>query len=427
MEFPAESSQFNHSAAAFVPQVRARRMRGHSTTAATTPHSSRATCARAHDQRPRGTEPRCVRARAPQSQQESYQTGQEYGFAEGSEQPMHPMQNPYGIPPQGDEGWGMPAMMPGDATGGWGMQGFDPSGEFTSDDYAEGAMGSVPAPMPEGPCVTVPALSLRQPFASLALYGVKQLEARNRPALKQLSGPLALHVSHREEAFGSPLVSTAVAILRRRFSDEQISSLFALPPTHSQGHGCIVGIVDVEATWPADLFNEMEQAQLTEQAIYPVNGTFITQLRNPRWLRYPVRTSGSNRLWPVQIPVDALPEGNEADANGNLICTALRDKPPLYQPGSAAQMGLEGTDDMGLGLLGGDMVRQLQSADGVNEKEKKMRKLQKALRAIEELKAKQAQGVLLEKTQEGKIEREEELRNELNELMHQADSQEQGL
>ena len=45
---------------------------------------------------------------------------------------------------------------------------------------------------------------------------------------------------------------------------------------------------------------------------------------------------------------------------------------------------------MGLGLLGGDMVRQLQSADGAGEKEKKLKKVQKALRQIDELKAKQA-------------------------------------
>ena len=35
-------------------------------------------------------------------------------------------------------------------------------------------------------------------------------------------------------------------------------------------HGCIVGLVDVECTWPADLFNEIEQSQLTEQAVFPV-------------------------------------------------------------------------------------------------------------------------------------------------------------
>ena len=122
----------------------------------------------------------------------------------------------------------------------------------------------------------------------------------------------------------------------------------------------------------------------------------------------------------MQIPLDALPDGTEVDASGNLVCASMRDKPPLYQPGSAAPQ-YEG-DDMGLGLLGGDMVRQLQSADGVGEKEKKMKKLQKALRQIEELKAKRASGVTLEKTQEGKIEREEELQAELAELMAQADS-----
>ena len=52
---------------------------------------------------------------------------------------------------------------------------------------------------------------------------------------------------------------------------------------------------------------------------------------------------------------------------------------------------LEG-DDMGLGLLGGDMVRQLQSADGAGEKEKKLKKVQKALRQIDDLKAKQVGG-----------------------------------
>ena len=78
---------------------------------------------------------------------------------------------------------------------------------------------------------------------------------------------------------------------------------------------------------------------------------------------------------------------------------------------------------MGLGFLAGDMVRQLQAADGVGEKEKKMKKLQKALRQINELKAKQAAGVTLEKTQEGKIEREDELRRELAELASQADDE----
>ena len=176
----------------------------------------------------------------------------------------------------------------------------------------------------------------------------------------------------------------------------------------------------------ADLFNEIEQSQLTDQAVSPVAGTFISQLRNPRLLKYPVRCPGSNRLWEVQLPVDALPDGSEVDAGGRLIVTWRRDQPPLYKPGSAANQYDYG-DEMGLGLLGGDMVRQLQSTDGPGEKEKKMKKLQKALRQIDDLKAKQAQGATLEKTQEGKIEREEELRAELEALTLQPQQSVDGL
>ena len=153
------------------------------------------------------------------------------------------------------------------------------------DDFAEhGAMGP-PQPPIDGPSATVPALSFRQPFASLMLYNVKSLEARQKPILRSMMGTLALHVSHKEEPYGSPLTSAAVALLRRRYNDDAIANLFSLPQTMAQGHGCIVGLVDVECTWHADLFNEIEQAQLAEQASFPVQGLWLTQLRNPRWLK----------------------------------------------------------------------------------------------------------------------------------------------
>ena len=82
---------------------------------------------------------------------------------------------------------------------------------------------------------------------------------------------------------------------------------------------------------------------------------------------------------------------------------------------------------MGLGLLGAEIARQLQSADGMGEKEKKVKKLQKALRQIDELKARQAAGAPLEKTQLGKIQREDELRAELEGLMVEADAAADGL
>ena len=59
------------------------------------------------------------------------------------------------------------------------------------------------------------------------------------------------------------------------------------------------------------------------------------------------------------------------------------------------------------------------SLDGAGEAEKKKKKLQKAIRQIEELKEKRDSGAQLEKTQESKIEREGELRAELAALTEQ--------
>ena len=213
----------------------------------------------------------------------------------------------------------------GDPSGGWGMgMGMGMGMGEVDDDYGDGH--PMPQSMIEGPSVLIPALSFRQPFASLVLYGIKQLEARNRPTLKQMQGPLALHVSHREEPWNSPLLSAAVSLLRRRYPDEQINQFFQLPQTMAQGHGCIVGIVDVECTWHADLFNEVEQHQLTEQAVFPVQGAWVTQLRNPRW---------RSIMW--RVPVLAVPQltalapAGVGSLGAGLRC-ALRGE-PLNHPG----------------------------------------------------------------------------------------------
>lgn len=94
--------------------------------------------------------------------------------------PPH-MQDPMG----GYGGYGR-AQMP---DSGWGLPGVEHD-DFGADEYGIDGMGIPQQQAPEGPCATVPALSLRQPFASLVLHGVKQLEARNRPTLKNVCGEL---------------------------------------------------------------------------------------------------------------------------------------------------------------------------------------------------------------------------------------------
>ena len=159
-------------------------------------------------------------------------------------------QQPDGSCSYGGGAYGHPgaAMGYADPSGGWGMgMGMGMGMGEVDDDYGDGH--PMAQSMIEGPSVMIPALSFRQPFASLVLYGIKQLEARtrppdrglgladpypnananpspspspnpkqarNRPTLKQMQGPLALHVSHREEPWNSPLLSAAVSLLRRR-------------------------------------------------------------------------------------------------------------------------------------------------------------------------------------------------------------------
>lgn len=326
----------------------------------------------------------------------------------------------------------MNGMGLGGGDAGWAGAGGASAGDSSQPDagqyyHADGSAGAAPPPpataVYDGPTVTMAALSIRQPFASLILYGVKQLESRTRPTLKQVQGPLAIHVSHKEEPYDSHLVAMAIAILRQRYPDEAISQLFQLPPAMAQGHGCVVGLVDVESTWHADLFTELEQGQLTEQAVYPAASTFLTQFRSPRWLNYPVRATGSNKLWEVVLPMDALPKGTELGAEGDVLYVPTStnvDRSPYGMGGGGSAGGL---DHEMLGMLGGDFVRQLGGGnDAAGESEKKKKKLLKALRQIEQLKEKRAAGEMLEKTQEGKIEREAELLAELGAL----EAEEQG-
>ena len=133
---------------------------------------------------------RVADARQELPTQENMVNAAEDGFLEGG---FDPNFAPFEQDPNVDQhqqqyfsGWGEDQQYFG------GMAGMNPGfamgDEVLNEDYGPEQIG-MPQQVPEGPCVAVPALSLRQPFASLVLYGVKQLEARNRPALKQLSGP----------------------------------------------------------------------------------------------------------------------------------------------------------------------------------------------------------------------------------------------
>eukprot|EP00965_Chrysotila_dentata_P123833 4092989-Pleurochrysis_carterae.AAC.5 len=63
---------------------------------------------------------------------------------------------------------------------------------------------------------------------------------------------------------------------------------------------------------------------LTAPPSAQAQGTFLTQLRSPRWLKYPVHAAGSNKPWQAQLPLDALPDGESASRHARTRHAALR-------------------------------------------------------------------------------------------------------
>lgn len=51
--------------------------------------------------------------------------------------------------------------------------------------------------MSQAEYIELPCFSMRDPYASLLLHGVKTVETRNWPMLKDVSGLCLLHIGHK--------------------------------------------------------------------------------------------------------------------------------------------------------------------------------------------------------------------------------------
>lgn len=110
------------------------------------------------------------------------------------------------------------------------------------------------------------ALSVRQPYASAILAGLKVEEYRSRRTLHR--GPLAIHVAGKVEL--------------GRFSDYPTLSPADCPT------GCILGVVDV-----VDCLEDVYEG-------------WVWLLANPRRLVRPIQMKGKLGLFPVEVPDELL-------------------------------------------------------------------------------------------------------------------------
>jgi activating signal cointegrator 1 len=125
------------------------------------------------------------------------------------------------------------------------------------------------------------ALSIRQPWTSLILLGLKSVEIRSWPT--SYRGPLFLHAAKTLDEH---------ALKRFRLSDI---------PT-----GCLIGVVDlmnVEPFTPAT-WRKLAPEHLDTGPFTP--GLYAWHLANPRPLRRPVPWRGDRSLFEIEVPEDLL-------------------------------------------------------------------------------------------------------------------------
>jgi len=150
--------------------------------------------------------------------------------------------------------------------------------------------------------ISLPCFSMRDPYASLLLHGVKTLETRSHPMLQGVTGPCLLHVGHKtmDEFEASEF------LWRTGLVEEHDIERVMRPPQGMQ-RGQVLGIVKLGQT---RRLNEEErklesiQHQVTSEAV----GAFATEVAGAWWLRSPLALRGQPGVWRASVPANLVPD-----------------------------------------------------------------------------------------------------------------------
>jgi len=144
-------------------------------------------------------------------------------------------------------------------------------------------------------------LSLRQPYASLLLNGVKTLETRSgvqcAAALRSLAGQtLYIHIGMQPwpRDKGGENAWLEVAPPAARSEPAARHRMLKVPPALGDGRGCIAGIVTLGETQPIEEFARAEGwAAVEQRALVPQRmiASYATAITGARWLRKGLRRS----------------------------------------------------------------------------------------------------------------------------------------
>jgi len=150
--------------------------------------------------------------------------------------------------------------------------------------------------------ITLPCITLHDPWACLCAGGVKTLETRRGPVLSGFLGILAIHRSK-----AAP-------------DDDYLGMMGWAPAPHPPWAGpdddlagLVLGVVEVAGTWrhsrQQTITVDAAERNLREQARYhDLDGRYLSVLIRADWLTRPVPARGMQGRWQVAIPRTALPE-----------------------------------------------------------------------------------------------------------------------
>jgi len=149
--------------------------------------------------------------------------------------------------------------------------------------------------------IELPCFSMRDPYASLLLHGVKTVETRNWPMLKDVSGLCLLHIGHKtmDESVAGEF------LWRNDLADPQdLERLLEPPPGFQRGQ--VLGLVDLQQTCQYTK-EQTRQAEVQRAVASEVVGQWATPVRKAWWLKSPLRAQGRPGVWTLRLPRTLVP------------------------------------------------------------------------------------------------------------------------
>lgn len=149
--------------------------------------------------------------------------------------------------------------------------------------------------------LTLPAVSLTDPWATLVVAGIKTLETRRGPLLSGFSGPLVICRTKAPPA-DYDLSRFGVTLPEKPYTEDD--------------RGMGIGVVFVKHTeraegifWRPVWFDSARLAAIRRRACFDdIEGRYLSDLSAAAWFPRPIPAKGQQTRFKVEVPAAYLPE-----------------------------------------------------------------------------------------------------------------------